>query len=107
MSERPIVQLIDLLGRKWILRILWELNQSPCNFRELQHRCGDISPTMINSRIKALCEAQLVSKSADTGYSLSESGNELISLFAPLNDFATRWTADINADKNKTSRKSS
>ena len=107
MSSRPIVQLIDLLGQKWVLRILWELNQSPCNFRELQHRCGDISPTMINSRIKVLCEALLVSKSAEKGYSLSESGSEFITLFAPLNDFASQWAADTNADTNKALRKSS
>ena len=90
-NQRPIVQLIDILGKKWVLRILWELKTSPCTFRELQSRCGDLSPTIINTRIKDLCEAQLVYKSPESGYTLSQHGYELIELFSPLNDFANRW----------------
>jgi len=94
-SQRPIVQLIDILGKKWVLRILWELQESPCTFRELQSRCGDLSPTIINTRIKDLCAAQLVYKSPESGYTLSQHGNELIELFYPLNEFANRWIASI------------
>jgi len=94
-SQRPIVRLIDILGTKWVLRILWELKETPCTFRELQRRCGDISPTIINTRIKDLCAAQLVYKSPESGYKLSEYGNELIELFYPLNDFANRWVESI------------
>jgi len=92
-SQRPIVQLIDILGKKWVLRILWELKEGPCTFRELQSRCGDLSPTIINTRIKDLCATHLVFKSPDSGYNLSQHGSELIELFYPLNDFANRWIA--------------
>jgi DNA-binding HxlR family transcriptional regulator len=98
VKPRPIVQLIDLLGKKWVLRILWELNEKPCTFRELQSRCGDLSPTIINTRIKDLCSAKLVSKTPDTGYTLSDNGKELIELFYPINDFAQRWTKVLTAD---------
>jgi len=94
--QRPIMQLIDILGKKWVLRILWELKTSPCTFRELQSRCGDLSPTIINTRIKDLCAAQLVYKSPDSGYQLSQDGYELIELFYPLNDFANRWVKSID-----------
>ncbi|MBL4739605.1 MAG: helix-turn-helix transcriptional regulator [Sneathiella sp.] len=99
-NQRPIVQLLDILGKKWILRILWELDKSPCTFRELQNRCGDLSPTIINSRIKDLCSAQLIFKSAEEGYMLSQQGNKLVELFYPLNDFAKQWIefVDKNAD---------
>jgi len=90
-SQRPIMQLIDILGKKWVLRILWELKASPCTFRELQSRCGDLSPTIINTRIKDLCAAHLIYKSPESGYNLSQDGYELIELFYPLNDFANRW----------------
>jgi len=90
------MQLIDILGKKWVLRILWELKTSPCTFRELQSRCGDLSPTIINTRIKDLCAAQLVYKSPDSGYQLSQDGYELIELFYPLNDFANRWVKSID-----------
>ena len=96
-NKRPITELIDLLGKKWILRILWELNLGPCTFRELQARCGDISPTTINKRIKELCLANLIIKSKDTGYNLSPQGKELITLFGPINDFAQSWAnANLN-----------
>ena len=91
VNKRPITALIDLLGSKWVLRILWELNLGPCTFRELQARCGDISPTTINKRIKELCSANLVIKSKDSGYNLSPQGKELITLFEPINEFSKRW----------------
>ena len=94
MSQRPIVQLIDILGRKWVLRILWELNQGPCSFRELQSRCDDLSPTTINNRIKELMAESLVIKTLDAGYGLSPLGDELVELFMPLNNFAQRWQQD-------------
>ncbi len=93
-SPRPIMQLIDILGKKWVLRILWELKPGPCTFRQLQSRCDDLSPTTINARIKDLCNATFVVKTADTGYALTAQGEELIELFLPLNDFATRWKGD-------------
>jgi len=95
-SQRPIMQLIDILGKKWVLRILWELKASPCTFRELQSRCGDLSPTIINTRIKDLCETQLIYKSPESGYKLSQNGCELIELFYPLNDFANRWIESVD-----------
>jgi DNA-binding HxlR family transcriptional regulator len=97
-SPRPIVQLIDILGKKWVLRILWELNEGSCTFRTLQSRCGDISPTIINTRIKDLCSAQLVNKSPESGYTLTQQGYELIELFYPINDFANRWVTSLAID---------
>lgn len=35
----PIVAALDLLGRRWILRILWELRSGPMGFRALQALC--------------------------------------------------------------------
>ncbi|MCG8611935.1 MAG: helix-turn-helix transcriptional regulator [Pseudomonadales bacterium] len=96
---RPIVALIDLLSKKWVLRMLWELNKGACTFRELQLRCGDVSPTIINRRIKDLHGAKLVSKSSSDGYKLTEQGEELIQLFYPVNEFATRWAAKISDEE--------
>ena len=38
-SGRPVMAALDLLGRRWSLRVLWELSQAPTGFRELQRRC--------------------------------------------------------------------
>lgn len=94
-GQRPIVLLIDLLGKKWMMRILWELNQGPCTFRELQSRCGDISPTMVNKRVKELLEVNLLQKQKPSGYCLSPLGVELIELFDPVNAWASKWSKTL------------
>ena len=83
--------LIDLLGRKWTLRILWELTSGACTFREIQNRCGGISPTIINKRIKELLDANLLKKIKPNGYQLTDSGEGLIELFDPLNEWIRKW----------------
>jgi DNA-binding HxlR family transcriptional regulator len=90
-DRRPIMILIDLLGRKWVMRILWELNSGSCTFRELQHRCGDISPTMVNRRLKELTAYHLVEKIKPAGYRLTHLGSELIGLFEPVDAWVKEW----------------
>ncbi len=94
-SRRPIMLLIDLLGKKWAMRILWELNQEPCSFRTLQSRCGNISPTVLNTRVKELVAANLVAKAKPNGYHLADLGLELIELSRPLNKWVTKWEKTI------------
>ena len=38
-TGRPIMAALDLLGRRWALRVLWELRGGPLSFRELRARC--------------------------------------------------------------------
>ena len=78
--RRPIMELIDLLGRKWLMRIIWELREGPCTFRLLQSRCGDISPTIVNKRLKELVDACLIVKTKPTGYRLTLLGEENLPL---------------------------
>ena len=58
-TGRPIMVLLDLLGRRWTLRIVWELREDAKRFRELQEAIG-ASPTIINTRLAELREAKLV-----------------------------------------------
>ncbi len=73
------------------MRVLWELNQETCTFREVQSRCGDISPTIISKRLKELIEVNLVKKNKPVGYQLTSSAEELFELFYPLNDWVKKW----------------
>ena len=90
-NRRPIMVLIDLLGKKWVMRILWELNHEPCSFRTLQERCGKISPTVLSNRMKELTAANLVKKARLNGYHLTDIGLELIDLFQPLRGWVKKW----------------
>jgi DNA-binding HxlR family transcriptional regulator len=92
-SGRPIMALLDLLGRRWCLRILWELQSSPASFRELQGRCAGLSPSVLNTRLNELREACLL-ENGEQGYQLSSQGQALIGLCLPLAEWAEQW-ADI------------
>ncbi len=60
-TGRPVMALLDLLGRRWALRVLWELrDDDPLTFRELQSRSGDISSSVLNDRLRELREASIV-----------------------------------------------
>lgn len=88
--------LLDLLGRRWALRVLWELRAGPLRSRALRTACGDLSPTVLQRRLDELRAAGLV-ELADDGYALTPRGAELLAAFAPLYDFAERWGADRSA----------
>ena len=89
-GERPIMRLLDALGKRWSLRILWELRDSRLTFRELQARCNDLSPTSLNARLKELRELNLVDSSAE-GYGYTPWGEELGAQLLTLNQWAVKW----------------
>jgi DNA-binding HxlR family transcriptional regulator len=83
--------LLDLLGRRWALRVLWELREGPVpTFRDLQARCGDISSSVLNDRVRELREAGIVQAK---GYGLTKEGLKLIEALGPLDVWAKRWGA--------------
>lgn len=82
--------ILDLLGRRWALRILWELRSERATFRELRARCDEVSPTVLNARLKELRETGIVALEAD-GYGLTRSGTELLASLASLDDWSRRW----------------
>ena len=89
-SGRPIMALLDLLGRRWTLRIVWELREEPRRFRELQDLIG-ASPTIVNTRLAELREAKLVELDEAVGYRLTALGDELLRLFLPLHVWSEKW----------------
>ncbi len=89
-SGRPIMALLDLLGRRWALRVLWELRGEPLQFRALQERCGGISSSVLNQRLGELRAAGIVERAA-AGYVLSVEGTTLLGELEPLQEWAERW----------------
>ena len=89
-SGRPVMALIDLIGRRWVLRIVWELRDRPLTFRALQSACGGLSPSVLNQRLAELRAAALI-ESQDEGYALSALGRELLTLLMPLTRWADKW----------------
>ena len=88
----------DLLGRRWTMRILWELQFGPHNFRALQAACGGISPSVLNTRIKELGEARLIDM-ADTGYCLTPLSSDLMATLEPLRTWSKAWDAALSNEE--------
>ena len=90
-TGRPIMALLDLLGRRWALRVLWELRDGARSFRALRERCDGVSPTVLNQRLAELRESGLIEHAPGEGYALTALGRSLGEALAPLQAWATRW----------------
>ncbi|SRR5258708_7971840 len=91
-TGRPIMVLLDLLGRRWSLRIIWELREASLTSRALRTACDEASPTVLQTRLSELREAGFVDLVAGDGYRLTELGKELQQSFLAVHHFAERWS---------------
>ena len=95
-TGRPIMRLLDVMGKRWSLRILWELRNGPLSFRELRSRCNDVSPTSLNARLKEL-RALAFLDLTDEGYGYTPWGRELGAQLMALDRFAEQWDKESEA----------
>ena len=90
-ENAAISQLLALLEARYALRVLWALRDGHAQtFRLLQDSVGGITPNTLNTRIKELREAGLVSHGHE-GYSLTLSGQDLLKRLSDLQAFAAKW----------------
>jgi DNA-binding HxlR family transcriptional regulator len=97
-TGRPIMALLDLLGRRWALRVIWELRDGPLTFRQAQARCGQVSSSVLNDRLAEL-RAAGIAEATPEGYRLTDEGEELLALYPPLDAWAQRWAERERAGK--------
>jgi DNA-binding HxlR family transcriptional regulator len=93
-SGQPIMALLDLLGRRWALRVIWELRDGPLPFRTLQERCDGMSSSVLNQRLHELRAAGIVELGA-RGYELTTEGRRLKEVHAALDAWAQRWAQRV------------
>lgn len=93
-SGRPIMVVLDVLGRRGALRILWELRHDPLSFRALQRAC-ETNPGSLNTRLKELRDLRIV-EHADGGYRLTAKGRGLTVPLAALQAWADQWALDLS-----------
>jgi DNA-binding HxlR family transcriptional regulator len=93
-SGRAGMALFELLGRRWALRVIWELREGRrLNFRDLLAAC-EIAPSVLNTRLTELRETKLI-ELGDAGYALTKQGAALLHLLMPLHDWADGWAASL------------
>ena len=102
-SGKPIMALFDLLGRSWALGVIWQLADGPLTFRQIQDRCEQMSPTILNRRIKELIVSGIVEK-GDQGYQLTDIGVELFTLLRPLGAWSEHWADGMASNETITKK---
>ncbi|MGW4138567.1 winged helix-turn-helix transcriptional regulator [Streptomyces mirabilis] len=93
---RPVMAALDLLGRRWTLRVIWELHVdgAPIGFRDLQRRCDDMSSSVLSTRLTELREAGIAastSTAAQPAWHLTALGDDLVTAMGPLLDWSRAW----------------
>src|SRR5689334_1325510 len=89
LTGRPIMVVLDVLGRRGSLRVLWELRDGPLTFRALQDAC-ETNPGSLNARLRDLRELAVVAHE-EGGYRLTESGRDLMETLNSLQTWSERW----------------
>lgn len=82
---------LDLLGRRWALRLLWELRLGPVGPRAILATCQGLSSSVLYRRIGELEEAALIERLQEGGYALTGLGQELSEAIAPLDRWSQKW----------------
>lgn len=80
---------LDQLGRRWSLRLIWELRRDTVSFSELRERTG-VSPSMLTTRLRELEALGVVEKDDARRYRLSGGGRELARILYEINRWAER-----------------
>lgn len=86
-------QLLSLLESRYAMRVLWALRDGHAQtFRLLQDSVGGITPNTLNTRLKELREASLLTHDGE-GYLLTGMGLDLVKRLGDLQTFAPKWVA--------------
>ena len=91
-TGRPLMAAMDLLGRRWTLRILWELRDEPLGARALRSRCDRMSSSVLYERLDELTAAGLVARDEAGAYLLTDLGAALGPALESLDSWAGRWS---------------
>jgi DNA-binding HxlR family transcriptional regulator len=86
-KERPMLMVLDLLGRRWALRLLWELRRDAVSFSDLRKRT-EISPSVLSARLADLAAAGIVERERSRRYRLTGRGRELARMLYEINRWA-------------------
>ena len=101
-TGRPVMVLLDLLGRRWALRILFELDtHGTLTFSQLLERCDPISPSVLSQRLRELTENRILEQRSE-GYALTRVARSLREPLDQLYTWSNRWARTASAAKKKT-----
>lgn len=89
-DDAALLALFDVLGRRWAMRVVWELRPGGLTYRELAARVPGMSTSVLTQRLRDLRAAGLVEHEHGAGYGLTALGHDLLIHLARLRDWADR-----------------
>lgn len=93
----PIRTTLELVGGKWKLLILFQLNKKPLRLFELKIQIPDISEKMLIQELKILTDSNLVVRNnfgevpPKVEYFLTEKGKNILPLIEQMKIFAEKY----------------
>ena len=94
-TGRPLMAALDLFGRRWTLRIVWELRDGELGFRPLQQRCDNMSSSVLRQRLTELLDARLLYQLPDSRYALTPLGHRAYQALRPLTRWSQEWSEEL------------
>ncbi|WP_019204187.1 helix-turn-helix domain-containing protein [Tsukamurella sp. 1534] len=98
-TGRPMMAALDLLGRRWALRIVWELRFGKSRFSDLRKTIEGISSSTLSQRLSELLAARVVTQTAEGAYRLTNQGRALLLALGPLELWAHTWARAVGEDR--------
>jgi DNA-binding HxlR family transcriptional regulator len=98
-AESAATAALNVLGQKWVLRIVRVLGDRTQRFCELQDALGGANSATLSQRLKLLEDEGLIERHAISAvppwveYSLTAKGGELRVALAGIDRWAERWAA--------------
>jgi DNA-binding HxlR family transcriptional regulator len=98
-SECAATAALNVLGQKWVMRIIRVLGERTQRFCELQDALGGANSATLSQRLKMLEDEGLVQRRAISAvppwveYSLTDKGSDLRGAIAGIDRWADRWAA--------------
>ena len=96
-TGRPLMAALDLLGRRWSLRLLWELRDGPLGARALRANSDGMSSSVLYERLRELLDAGLIQQTEAREYELTKIGRALGNAIEPLGRWARQWAKGRSA----------
>ncbi len=98
-AECAATAALNVLGQKWVLRIIRALGDRTQRFCELQDALGGANSATLSQRLKLLEDEGMIERRAISAvppwveYSLSGKGADLRTAIADIDRWAERWAA--------------
>jgi len=104
-TGQPLNATFDLLGRRWALSVIWALRDGPAAFLEVQKELEGISSSVLTSRLRELCEAEVLTTDGDGRYLLTAEGRGLCEALHPLKAWSARWSRRVGGPSGRPTEK--